>query len=145
MRRKLERDGVLLVPQTEFQSFPAVIHKANPYTLGITIPKDIVKSLNLTHGSLIQVAIRPISEEYSLREYGYVPRLLKGSGTKPVKRRIICPKCGKPGYLYKSPNSDLLYVKHTKSDGFPRKTMHYINKKLRKSLQFSEDKEVSES
>ena len=143
MRHKLEKDGVLLVPQTEFQSFPAVIHKANPYTLGITIPKDIVKSLNLTHGSIIQVAIRPISEEYSLREYGYVPRLLKGSGRKPVKRRIICPKCGKPGYLYRVPNSDLLYVRHTKSDGFPRKTTHYINKKLRKKLQFSIDKEVS--
>ena len=139
MRRNLERDGVLLVPQTEFQSFPAVVYKASEYSLGVTIPKDIIKSLNLTHGSLIQVAIRPISEEYSLREYGYVPRLPKGD-----KRRIICPKCGKPGYLYRVPNSGLLYVRHTKSDGFPRKTTHYINKKLRKSLQFSEDKEVSE-
>jgi len=145
MRHKLEKDGVLLVPQTEFQSFPAVIHKASEHSLGVTIPKDITKSLNLNHGSIIQVAIRPISEEYSLREYGYVPRLLKGGIHKPVKRRIICPKCGKPGYLYRVPNSGLLFVRHTKCDGFPRKTMHYINKKLRKSLQFSEDKEVSES
>ena len=144
MRRNLERDGVLLVPQTEFQSFPAVIHKASQYTLRITIPKDIIKSLNLTHGSIVQVAIRPISEEYSLREYGYIPRLLKGGIQKPVKRRIICPKCGKPGYLYKSPNSGLLFVRHAKSDGFPKKTTHYINKKLRKKLQFPIDKEASE-
>ena len=143
MRRKLERDGVLLVPQAEFQSFPAVIYKLSPYALGITIPKDIIKSLNLTRGSLIQVAIRPISEEYSLREYGYVPRLRKG--TKPVKRRIICPKCGKPGYLYRCPNSGLLYVRHRKCDGFPRRTDHYLNKELREKTQFPINKEVSES
>ena len=142
MRRKLERDGVLLVPPTEFQSFPAVVHKQSQYSLGIVIPKDIIKSLNLARGSIIQVAIRPISEEYSLREYGYVPRLAKGRGIR--KRRIICPKCGKPGRLYRYPNSGLLYVRHEKCDGFPRRTEHYLNKELRKQLQFPIDKEVSE-
>jgi len=123
LRRRLEMDGVITVKMDEFQSFPALAFLIGG-SVAVRIPIDICRALGIKRGTLLQVAVRRVSVDYCMKEYGFVPKPLK------KKPRIVCPKCGKPGYLYVSP-SGRTFIGHSKCDGFTEKTRCYLGKSKR--------------
>jgi len=84
----------------------------------ITIPADIVKSLEIKKGDLVEVIIRKIDEETATKEYGYIPE-------KKIRQtlRVKCPICGEEGVVLFKREGLALTVLH-------RRRRHYIPRLL---------------
>ena len=146
--KKLEKGDLTIYEKDEFQSFIArPCYRSQGKLLYIAIPKEIREYLQLKAGELIEIAIRKVTEEYALTNYGGLPRAIKRKSpyrrmkyvhdTKkykqpPPKNKVLCPVCGKYGspILRKSQGKYIvLAVRHFKWDGFKQPTEHSISKK----------------
>lgn len=61
----------------------------------VRVPMRVVRKLRLTGGSIVEVLIRKVSEEYCMEKYGEVPKKRKQSGRVLMK----CPRCGRLGIV----------------------------------------------
>ena len=110
-RKNLEIDGTMEVPAQEMMTFPYRLAKSGDYnTLTIFIPRQIKEALQLTANSLVQVAIKTITEQECKEIFIGVPNP-KGTKAEPVRwntRQYVrqcrgemmnCPVCQKSGTL----------------------------------------------
>ena len=111
-RKTLEIDGTMEVPAQEMMTFPYRLAKSGDYNnLTIFIPRQIKEALQLTANSLVQVAIKTITEQECKEIFIGVPNP-KGTKAEPVRwntRQYVrqcrgemmnCPVC-KKAVLYK--------------------------------------------
>ena len=69
----LEQDGIQVVPSEKFQTYVTRVYKSgNQCSFVVTVPVEIARALNLTHQSIVQVAIQQVTPEYAKAEFGYV-------------------------------------------------------------------------
>lgn len=148
MKVKLKKDGLVVQPKDEFQSFVARAC-CSATSFKITIPKAIAEFIDLAPNDLLEVAVRKVTEQYALKNYRGVPTSIRSHIRKykhtyvrdtrkyelpPLrsKNKILCPVCGKYGTLVQGKQKkkyQYLRFHHFKCDGFEQATEHSISKR----------------
>jgi len=122
----MERNGVVEAKPDEFQSFVTRLRKMGYYSsLVVTIPADIRHFLELKAGDTLLIAIKKMSNEDALSQYGYTSlKKLK----KPQKPQYAkCPLCQKKGTINWCYST--IVISHAKKHGFSQITRHTISRR----------------
>jgi len=127
-RRVWVPDGYMQPPsRDEVHVFVARVTRHITGQFRINIPKDISRALDLKPGTLVEVAIRIVDEEYASENYGVA---LKSRKLPPLRKpRVTCPVCSKPGLLQLRKRGAEIWICHTLGDGFETPTAHYVSKR----------------
>jgi len=129
---KLAQDGIIERDSTEFETFPRYVTRKNA-ALQVSIPLPVATKLSLSEGSLVQVAVKKISEDECQSLFLHLPRrypINTRQKQKPViyetkkylqssrrySKSVICPVCGKEGVLWSSIVTQCYFAKKGKTE-----------------------------